>query len=80
MTNLIEEIKVRISINHCVGDSDALGGKTNLRLSAVETVSANLLEFIYSRQTREVDVKDGIRIVFTNTGLMEVPEETGGDN
>lgn len=81
MTNLIETIKIEIELNHCAGDSAVLGGERDIRAEAADYLTQMLPGWLRDRIWGETNqFGDDITIKFTNTGLMEVPEESGGDN
>jgi hypothetical protein len=80
MTNLIETYEVKVEINHCLGNSTVLGGKYDLRKASVDWLNTELRYLLGKRVTARTLSSGGITIKFTNTGLEEVPEETGGDN
>jgi hypothetical protein len=80
MTNLIETYVVKVEINHCQGNSTVLGGFYDLRADSVKWLMADLPALLEARATDWKAESGGIKITFTNTGLEEVPEETGGDN
>jgi hypothetical protein len=81
MTQLVEDITIKITLNHCEGDSTVLGGKLDLRKAAASRLEAKLPDWIYSRALKAL-FNDGAGIIITyeNTGLYEAPETGGGDN
>jgi hypothetical protein len=82
VTQLVEEITIRIVLNHCGGDSDVLGGEENLRKAAADyLIDFPLRDYIDRRVLRDVLLRTpGIEITYENTGLFETSEVTGGDN
>jgi hypothetical protein len=80
MTQLVEDITIKITLNHCEGDSTVLGGPNNLRETVVEMLAESLPRWIAERHTDTGGIHAGINIGFTNTGLYEAPEIGGGDN
>jgi hypothetical protein len=82
MTCLVEDITIKISLNHCEGDSAVLGGKADLRAMACNMLAQALPSFLAVRDFKAPYVFDteGILIKMENTGLYEAPEVGGGDN
>ena len=82
MTCLVEDITIKITLNHCEGDSTVLGANNDLRNSAIDVVTSALPPWLANRNFKEPYVFDsgGIRITMENTGLYEAPEVSGGDN
>jgi hypothetical protein len=82
MTCLVEDITIKISLNHCEGDSAVLGGKADLRAMASALVAQALPQFLIDRPFKApyIYVTQGISIKMDNTGLYEAPEVHGGDN
>jgi hypothetical protein len=80
VTQLVEDITIKITLNHCEGDSTVLGAKNDLRASAVNLIAKELPSFINSRLTCFCQGSPGISVTFVNTGLYEAPETGGGDN
>lgn len=80
MTQLVEEITIKITLNHCEGDSVVLGGGNDLRARATTMLRDMFPRFIESRDGHGVGLAKGVKIDATNTGLYEVPELGGGDN
>jgi hypothetical protein len=81
VTELVEDITIKISLNHCLGNSSVLAGKYDLRGMAYAHLMRDLPEWIASRkQHASMTDGPGIKIEFENTGLYEAPEIGGGDN
>jgi hypothetical protein len=81
MTQLIEDITIRITLNHCEGDSVVLGGPEDLRTHITEIIGWLLGPWLQGRHTKMVSrPHKGIFIEYENTGLYEAPEVGGGDN
>jgi hypothetical protein len=81
VTELVEDITIKISLNHCLGNSKVLAGKHDLRGTAYMHLMRDLPEWIASRKTHaSMTDGPGIKIEFENTGLYEAPEIGGGDN
>lgn len=80
MTQLVEEITIKITLNHCEGDSDVLGGSNDLRVMAVALLEMYLPDLLLNRALHATLKETGVEIDFKNTGLYEVPELGGGDN
>lgn len=80
MTSLIEEIEIKITIDHCGADSIVLGGPNDLRATAMFLLAEHLGEWLRDRVMEAAAEKPGVRVDYLNTGLYEVPELTGGDN
>jgi hypothetical protein len=80
MTQLVEDITIKITLNHCEGQSQVLGGSEDLRDAACD-LYAHLNTLMEDRVL--VDSWSpcaGVTITYTNTGLYEAPETGGGDN
>lgn len=81
MTCLVEDITIKITLNHCEGDSTALGGKNDLREIVASEFDVALTKWLEDRDQEVIWFPaDGIKVHFSNTGLYEAPETTGGDN
>jgi hypothetical protein len=81
VTQLVEDITIRITLNHCeAGDSKVLGGKYDLRGSVMDWLGSMLPNWIDSRTMKANFEALGVDIQFENTGLYEAPETGGGDN
>lgn len=82
MTHLVEDITIKITLNHCtsIEPSTVLGGKRDLRKDAAEMLTGELPRWLRERIFIDRIEWDGIEIVYENTGLQEVPELGGGDN
>jgi hypothetical protein len=82
VTQLVEDITIKITLNHCEGDSAVLGGKADLRKMASNIVAQALPEFLAVRDFKTPYILDmkGVSIRMENTGLYEAPEVGGGDN
>lgn len=81
MTELVEDITIKISLNHCLGNSAVMAGKYDLRATAIVHLAHHLPGWIASRkQHASLTDGPGIKIEFENTGLYEAPEIGGGDN
>jgi hypothetical protein len=81
MTQLVEDITIKITLNHCeAGDSKVLGGKYDLRGSVIDWLGSMLPNWIDSRTMKANFEALGVEISFENTGLYEAPEVGGGDN
>lgn len=80
MTQLVEDITIKITLNHCEGDSKVIGGDVDLRRDLVDWLDAWLPDFLRQRVMHNEYVGIGMAITYTNTGLQEVPELSGGDN
>jgi hypothetical protein len=81
MTQLVEDITIKITLNHCeAGDSKVLGGKYDLRGSVMDWLGSMLPNWIDSRTMKANFEALGVEISFENTGLYEAPETGGGDN
>jgi hypothetical protein len=82
MTQLVEDIFIKISLNHCEGDSTVLGGPADLRAMACNLLAQVLPEWV-AGPNRQLEGKfdtTGLSIRMENTGLYEAPEVGGGDN
>jgi hypothetical protein len=79
MTCLVEDITIKITLNHCEGDSEVLGGKADLREMASNMVSQVLLGNLKDRVLNYAFDTTGLSIRMENTGLYEAPEVGGGD-
>jgi hypothetical protein len=82
VTCLVEDITIKITLNHCEGDSAVLGGKADLRAMACNMLAQVLPEFLVVRDFKapyEFDTA-GLSVRMENTGLYEAPEVGGGDN
>ena len=80
MTQLVEDITIKITLNHCEGDSTVLGGKVDMRDSMIVMLGLMLDAWLGSRRQEAEFCEDGFTIKFENTGLYEAPEVHGGDN
>jgi hypothetical protein len=80
MTQLVEDITIRITLNHCEGDSTVLGGKADLREMASNMVAQVFLSNLKDRVLNYAFDTTGLSIRMENTGLYEAPEIGGGDN
>jgi hypothetical protein len=80
MTQLVEDIVIRITLNHCEGDSKVLGGTYDVRGSVMDWLDEMLPNWIDSRTLKANFEALGVDISFENTGLYEAPEVGGGDN
>jgi hypothetical protein len=80
MTCLVEDITIKITLNHCEGDSTVLGGPADLRAMACDLLAKELLEALTERHLLDAINVTGIAIKIENTGLYEAPEVGGGDN
>jgi hypothetical protein len=80
MTQLVEDITIKITLNHCESDSKVLGGKYDLRGSVRDWLGSMLPNWIDSRTMKANFEALGVEISFENTGLYEAPETGGGDN
>jgi hypothetical protein len=80
MTCLVEDIIIRISLNHCEGDSTVLGGTADLRRMASNMLAQSLPLNLEDRVLKYEFKETGISIKMENTGLYEAPEVGGGDN
>jgi hypothetical protein len=80
MTQLVEDITIKITINHCEGNSMVLGGPNDLRAGITQWLDAMLPKWIKSRTLKAHFNDFGVDIQFENTGLYEAPETGGGDN
>jgi hypothetical protein len=82
VTCLVEDIIIKITLNHCEGDSTVLGGKADLRGMACNLLAQALPNFLAVRDFKAPYAFDteGITIRMDNTGLYEAPEVGGGDN
>jgi hypothetical protein len=80
MTCLVEDITIKITLNHCEGDSTVLGGKADLREMASNMVSQVFLSNLKDRVLNYAFDTVGLSIRMENTGLYEAPEVGGGDN
>jgi hypothetical protein len=81
MTQLVEDITIKITLNHCeAGDSKVLGGKYDLRGSVMDWLGSMLPNWIDSRTMKANFEALGVDIQFENTGLYEAPEVGGSDN
>jgi hypothetical protein len=81
MTQLVEDITIKITLNHCEGNSDVLGCKRDLREEVAECLKPLLHGWLDGRQLKALwNDGAGIDITYENTGLYEAPETGGGDN
>jgi hypothetical protein len=80
MTQLVEDITIKITLNHCEGGSTVMLGPNDLRQEAAEYIENALHEFIYLRGKQTVLKTPGIHIEIEATGLYEAPEVGGSDN
>jgi hypothetical protein len=80
MTCLVEDIIIKISLNHCEGDSTVLGGTADLRRMASNMLAQSLPHNLEDRVLQYEFKETGISIKMENTGLYEAPEPGGGDN
>jgi hypothetical protein len=80
MTQLVEDITIKITLNHCEGDSTVIGGKRDLREEATAYITKKLPKWLAKRRMEDGYLELGIDITFTNTGLYERAEVGGGDN
>jgi hypothetical protein len=80
MTQLVEDITIKITLNHCEGDSTVLGGPNDLRETAIEMLKCNLSDWLMERKLAANYGERGLEINWSNTGLYEAPETGGGDN
>jgi hypothetical protein len=80
MTCLVEDIIIKISLNHCEGDSTVLGGAADLRRMACNMLAQSLPHNLEDRVLKYEFKETGISIKMENTGLYEAPEVGGGDN
>jgi hypothetical protein len=81
VTCLVEDITIKITLNHCEGNSEVLGNKRDLRQEAAECLKPLLHGWLDTRKLNALfNDGAGIDITFTNTGLYEAPETSGGDN
>jgi hypothetical protein len=81
MTCLVEDITIKIKINHCEGDSKVLEGPNDLRQWAVDFVEEGALSnFLREGQFTDTFKMRGLEVVLSKTGLYEAPETGGGDN
>jgi hypothetical protein len=67
VTQIVEEVTVTFTINHCNADppSTVLGGTNDLRKIVRDAIES---------------VGDGTPYKWTTTGIFEAPEIGGGDN
>jgi hypothetical protein len=79
VTQLIDEIKVTISLRHDEVDSHIYGGKTDLR-EWLKQYWPSIGTLIASSANKGRMTLMGVDIVWENSGLYEVPELGGGDN
>ena len=81
MTQLVEDITIKITLNHCEGDSTVLGGKNDLREIVASEFDVALTKWLEDRNQEVVWIPaTGIKVHFSNTGLYEAPEVHGGNN
>jgi light-regulated signal transduction histidine kinase (bacteriophytochrome) len=82
VTQLVEDITIKITLNHCEGDSTVLGGPIDLRGLVASRIEDRLHSWLQNRQMQAVYETKGISVKFENTGLYEAPETGpgGGDN
>jgi hypothetical protein len=80
MTQLVEDITIKIALCHCEADSTVLGGKTDLREIASNMVQQVLYANLKDRVLNYAFDTLGVSIRMENTGLYEAPEVGGGDN
>lgn len=81
MTQLVEDITIKITLNHCEGDSTVLGGENDLREVLASEFDIHLTNWLENRSQEVIwEPIKGVRVHFTNTGLFEAPEVGGGDN
>lgn len=80
MTCLVEDITIKVTLNHCEGDSDVLGGPNNLRERAFDVVNEALDEWLENRCLGYTHNFPGVSVTLDATGLYEAPEVGGGDN
>jgi hypothetical protein len=80
MTCLVEDITIKITLNHCEGDSTVLGGRADLREMASNMISQALMPWLAERSLKYAFDTVGVSIRMENTGLYEAPETGGGDN
>lgn len=80
MTQLVEDITIKITLNHCEAESTVLGGKNDLRAAVMPWLDSMLPTWIGSRTLKAHFGDLGVDISYENTGLYEAPEASGGDN
>jgi hypothetical protein len=81
VTQLVEDITIKITLNHCEGNSSVLGCKRDLRQELTECLKPLLHAWLDTRKLNAIfNDGAGIDITFENTGLYEAPETGGGDN
>jgi hypothetical protein len=80
MTQLVEDITIKITLNHCEGDSEVLGKQNNLRCQAYSLLGYWGPEWAKTRALSGTASWPGIEVKYENTGLYEAPETGGGDN
>jgi hypothetical protein len=81
MTQLVEDITIKITLNHCEGDGVALGGPNDLKKWAADFLEEGAVtSFILSQAFTDTFQMPGLDIVFERTGLYERAEVGGGDN
>jgi hypothetical protein len=80
VTQLVEDITIKIVLCHCEADSTVLGGKADLRAMACNLLAQALPEWLANRTLKAESGAVGISIKMDNTGLYEAPEIGGGDN
>jgi hypothetical protein len=79
VTQLVEDITIKITLNHDKTDSEIYSGKVNLwgELEKIWSIVPAAIQF----RDGHVEVRGGaLKIEWRSTGLEEQPEETGGDN
>jgi hypothetical protein len=79
MTQLIDEIKVRITLKHDEVNSSVYGGPDDLRAWLKNHWNA-IGPLIFGSADKGTMSMPGILVEWQNGGLEEVPEEGGGDN
>jgi hypothetical protein len=81
VTQLVEDITIKITLNHCEGDSTVLGGDNDLREIVASKFDIALTDWLEARTLEAIwEPAKGVRVVYLNTGLYEAPEVDGGDN
>jgi hypothetical protein len=80
VTQLVEDITIKITLNHCESNSKVLGGTYDIRGSVMDWLGSMLPNWIDSRTLKANFEALGVEISFENTGLYEAPEIGGGDN
>jgi hypothetical protein len=80
VTCLVEDITIKISLNHCEGDSAVLGGAVDLRAFACNMIAQALPHNLKDRVLQYEFKETGIIIKMENTGLYEAAEVGGSDN